>query len=227
MPLTLIDHVNIECAIRLLVACLCGGAIGVERTRRNKGAGIRTHMIVAVGAALFVIISKYGFQDILMAAGTRVDVSRVASGITAGVGFLGAGIIFMRGNSVHGLTTAAGIWATAAMGSAIGSGMYIVGIAGTAIIVVMQIILHNGVARGLENRRLTKLVIVMQDNPEEFQKFQSILEAKNIEITGGHINKHKDASLMYTLDVRVPLDLQPGELLELVKKSGTVKSIGM
>ncbi|MBE5907448.1 MAG: MgtC/SapB family protein [Lachnospiraceae bacterium] len=227
MPFTLIDNVNIECAIRLLVACVCGGAIGIERTRRNKGAGIRTHMIVAVGAALFVIISKYGFQDILLTAGTRVDVSRVAAGITTGVGFLGAGIIFMRGNSVHGLTTAAGIWATAAIGSALGVGMYLVGIVSTVLIVVLQVILHNGVARGWENTRLTQLVVVMQDNPEEFEKFQGILESKHIEITGGHINKHKDASLMYTLDVRMPLDLQPSELLELVKKSGAVKSIGM
>lgn len=140
MPFTLIDNVNIECAIRLLIACVCGGAIGIERTRRNKGAGIRTHMIVAVGAALFVIISKYGFQDILLTAGTRVDVSRVAAGITTGVGFLGAGIIFMRGNSVHGLTTAAGIWATAAIGSALGVGMYIVAVVSTVLIVLLQII---------------------------------------------------------------------------------------
>lgn len=227
MPFTLIDNVNIECAIRLLIACVCGGAIGIERTRRNKGAGIRTHMIVAVGAALFVIISKYGFQDILLTAGTRVDVSRVAAGITTGVGFLGAGIIFMRGNSVHGLTTAAGIWATAAIGSALGVGMYIVAIVSTVLIVLLQIILHHGVVKEWENSRLTKLVVVVQDDPEEFEKFQAILESKNIEITGGHINKHKDSSLMYTLDVRMPLDLQPMELLELVKSSGTVKSIGM
>lgn len=227
MPLTLFDNVNMECALRLLVACVCGGAIGIERTRRNKGAGIRTHMIVAVGAALFVIISKYGFQDIVSLAGTRVDVSRVAAGITTGVGFLGAGIIFLRGNAVHGLTTAAGVWATAAIGSALGVGMYLVGIVSTILIVVLQIVLHRGVAMGLENTLLTKLVVVMQDDPEEFRKFQEILESKHIEISGGHINKHKDASLMYTLDVRMPFDLQPSELLEMVKKSGTVKSIGM
>ena len=227
MPMELFDNTNIECALRLLISCLCGGAIGIERTRRNKGAGIRTHMIVAVGAALFVIISKYGFQDIVSLAGTRVDVSRVAAGITTGVGFLGAGIIFLRGNSVHGLTTAAGVWATAAIGSALGVGMYIVGIVSTVLIVVLQVVLHHGVALGLENSRVTKLVVVVQDDPEEFRKFQKILESKHIEIIGGHINKHKDASLMYTLDVRMPLDLQPSELLDLVKHSGTVKSIGM
>ena len=227
MPMTLFDNVNMECALRLLVACVCGGAIGIERTRRNKGAGIRTHMIVAVGAALFVIISKYGFQDIAALDGARVDVSRVAAGITTGIGFLGAGIIFLRGNSVHGLTTAAGVWATAAIGSALGVGMYILGVVSTVVIVLLQIILHRGVAQGLENTRLTKLVVTMQDDPEEFSKFQSVLESKHIEITGGHINKHTDDSLLYSLDVRIPYDLQPNELLELVKESGTVKSIGM
>ena len=227
MPFEIVDNMYIECALRLVIALGCGGAIGVERTRRNKGAGIRTHMIVAVGAALFVIISKYGFLDVAALEGARVDVSRVAAGITTGIGFLGAGIIFMRGNSVHGLTTAAGVWATAAIGSALGVGMYVLGIVSTVFIVLLQVILHRGVAQGLENTRLTRLVVTMQDNPEEFRKFQDLLESKHIEITGGHINKHKDASLLYSLDVRIPYDLQPTELLELVKNSGTVKSIGM
>lgn len=227
MPMQIFQNADMEYALRLLVACLCGGVIGIERTRRNKGAGIKTHMLVAVGAALFVIISKYGFQDITFIEGTRVDVSRVAASVTAGVGFLGAGIIFLRGNFVHGLTTAASIWVTSAIGSALGVGMYLLGIVSTVVIVISQIILHKHGTFGLENTTTSQLVVVMRDGADEFSKFQTLLAEKKIEVKGTHIKKHKDDSLVYRLDIRMPRDLQPSELLSLIQESGTVKSIGM
>ena len=119
--------------IRMFVACFCGAIIGLERSRRQKDAGIRTHMIVALGSALIMIVSKYGFMDIMHIEGIRADASRIASNVVTGVGFLGAGVIFVRDVSIKGLTTAAGIWATAGVGLAIGAGMYPLGIAATLL----------------------------------------------------------------------------------------------
>lgn len=226
MPSILIDNMNLECAIRLVVAGLCGAAIGAERTKRSKGAGIRTHILVAIGAALFVIISKYGFSDVVGLEGTQVDVSRVASNIVSGISFLGAGIIFMRGDSIQGLTTAAGIWVTAAIGLSVGSGMYFVGIIATAVILFVQVLLHRGVFQGMDNIISTRIVVSMQDDPIKFAEFQQILKGRQIEIYGSHVKRHKDNSLTYTLEVRMPKNISNRELLGLIRDYSIVKSIG-
>lgn len=106
-----------ECLLRIFLAALCGLVIGFERKARLKEAGVRTHLIVALGAALITIVSKYGFFDLaLFAEGIKADPTRIAAQIVSGVGFLGAGMIFMRHRTLTGLTTAAGIWTTAASG---------------------------------------------------------------------------------------------------------------
>ena len=146
---------ELECFVRILMASLCGCMIGYERTRRLKEAGhlvvadqikdsaapalkalkeagVRTHCVVACGAALMMVVSKYGFADIIqngvyLYGSDGVDASRIASQVVTGVGFLGAGVIFRTGTSVKGLTTAAGIWATSAVGLAFGAGLYLIG----------------------------------------------------------------------------------------------------
>ena len=128
---------------RLFLAGLCGAFIGYERANRRKEAGIRTHLVVSMGSALFMIVSKYGFADMLSLQGVALDPSRIAAQIVTGVGFLGAGMIFVRGQNISGLTTAAGIWATAGIGMAVGSGLHLLGVLGTALIFVIQIFLHK------------------------------------------------------------------------------------
>ena len=111
--MTVFFHAHIdelEYMLRIAIAALCGGIIGFERSRMRKEAGLRTHIIVAVGAALLMIVSKYGFMDILDTPGIRVDGSRVAANVITGISFLGAGVIFVRDVSIKGLTTAAGLW---------------------------------------------------------------------------------------------------------------------
>jgi putative Mg2+ transporter-C (MgtC) family protein len=115
------------------IALLLSAAVGLEREIRQKSAGLRTHTLVGVGAALFMLISKYGFNDVLEPGRVIVDPSRVAAQIVTGVGFLGAGLIFVRGGSVRGLTTAASIWVTAAIGAAAGAGLPVLAAAATAI----------------------------------------------------------------------------------------------
>ena len=112
--------------IRIVVAGLLGGIIGAEREFRAKIAGTRTHLLVAVGAALMMIVSRYGFDG-------QGDPGRVAAQIVSGIGFIGAGAIMVNRKAVHGLTTAAGIWVAAGIGMAVASGMYAIGIATTFI----------------------------------------------------------------------------------------------
>ncbi len=125
--------------IRLAIAGILGAAIGFERECRAKEAGTRTHFLVAVGSCLMMIVSQWGFQDI--AAGSaagfyRADVGRVAAQIVSGIGFIGAGTIMMQKQVVHGLTTAAGLWAVAGIGMAIGGGLYWVGISATCLALI-------------------------------------------------------------------------------------------
>lgn len=140
---------NLDFLLRLVASCACGAAIGYERSRRFKEAGIRTHVIVCCASALIMIVSKYGFVDLGYSAtgfldGTRgADPSRIAASVVSGIGFLGAGAIFRNKNAVKGLTTAAGLWATAGIGLTVGAGMYWLGAAATIIICVLQYLMHH------------------------------------------------------------------------------------
>jgi putative Mg2+ transporter-C (MgtC) family protein len=121
------------------LALLLSAAVGLEREIRQKNAGLRTHTLVGVGAALFMLISKYGFTDVLQPRLVVLDPSRVAAQIVTGVGFLGAGLIFVRRDSVRGLTTAASIWVTAAIGSAAGAGLPVLAVLATGIYFVVAL----------------------------------------------------------------------------------------
>jgi putative Mg2+ transporter-C (MgtC) family protein len=124
---------NWDFMIRLLVASLLGSAIGIEREYRAKEAGYRTHFLVALGSALFMLVSQYGFAAVLtVTPHASFDPSRIASQVVTGIGFIGAGIIFQK-HIVRGLTTAAGLWVTSAIGLAVGAGMYALGITVTVL----------------------------------------------------------------------------------------------
>lgn len=125
---------QLEFIARLGLAALLGGAIGFERERLSWAAGLRTHMLVSVGACLFMIVSAYGFMDVLGHDHISLDPSRVAAQVVSGIGFLGAGSILLRGDIVRGLTTAASLWTVAAIGLAVGGGLYIAAGSATAIV---------------------------------------------------------------------------------------------
>lgn len=128
----------VDLLIRLICACISGFIIGRERENKRKFAGIRTHLLVCLGACVAMIISKYGFAD-----SENYDVERIAAQVVSGIGFLGAGVIFVKNNSVTGLTTAAGIWLTSIIGMAFGSGMYFIGCISTIFIITSQVILYK------------------------------------------------------------------------------------
>lgn len=119
--------------MRIALAGALGGLIGLERQLRAKEAGLRTHILVGIGSAMFMIVSKYGFADMLEQAHVALDPSRIAAQVVSGMGFLGAGTIIIQKQVVRGLTTAAGLWVTAAIGLVIGSGLYEIGIYGALL----------------------------------------------------------------------------------------------
>lgn len=168
--------------LRLVLAFLLGIIIGFERKNRNKIAGVRTHAIVAFGAALMMIVSKYGFADIQ----GSYDASRIASQIVSGVGFLGAGVIFVKDRgSISGLTTAAGIWATAGVGMSVGAGLYIISVFSTLLLVIMQEMLHR--IGFLSNENHTAYVRVTIGNDVDILEMERIFRQEKVAIESSKI----------------------------------------
>jgi putative Mg2+ transporter-C (MgtC) family protein len=138
-----------EVLLRVVLAAVLGGAIGVEREIREREAGLRTHLLVAVGAALFTLVSAYGWHDFHFSAanGVTYDPTRIAAQIVTGIGFLGAGAIIRQGLSIRGLTTAASLWVVAAIGIASGAGYYSAAVITTVVVLVslwpLRIVAHR------------------------------------------------------------------------------------
>lgn len=204
--------------IRVLIALLCGGAIGYERSRQFKSAGIRTHIVVAVGSALITIMSKYGFNDILAMKGMNLDPSRVAAQIVSGIGFIGAGMILTSHTKVSGLTTAAGIWATAAIGMSVGAGLYVISIFTTLLIVLIQFLFHdNDISEFLVHRINIRIQIRAINQKKSLDIIKKILNDNHVKhpvtsvnsvdekdinlIAGGSMNNRKTSVSQIILDL--------------------------
>ena len=191
-----------ELAIRLLVASVCGLLIGVERELRAKEAGVRTHFLVCVGSALFMIISVYGFLSTKDLDGIRdADPSRIAAQIVTGIGFIGAGTIMVNRGSITGLTTAAGLWVAAGIGMAIGCGMYFLGLLSTLMVLVglelLRIFFHKS--------RLTSILVFKTTSRPAIAALEQGLRKK-----GWHVLKNDVAvkSKRNPDEFRVTLTLQ-------------------
>lgn len=131
------NTITYEFLLRLFVAAILGGVIGLEREYRAKEAGFRTHFLVALGSGLFMILSQFGFDDVLgHYEQVSLDPSRIASQVVTGIGFIGAGTIIFQKHVVRGLTTAAGLWVTSAIGMTAGAGMYVLSIATTVLVLL-------------------------------------------------------------------------------------------
>lgn len=198
--------IQLEYMLRIVIASVLGLVIGIERKNRNKSAGIRTHAIVALGAALMMVVSKYGFADV-----EKADASRVAAQVVSGIGFLGAGVIFVRNNLVNGLTTAAGMWATAGVGMAMGAGMYVVGLLSALLMIIVQFVMHkityfSNVAAG----GYIRLSIVQRE--DAVQNMARHLKKHKVDIIGTKINKNKKGEIKLEFDVVYPPGFDRDEL---------------
>ena len=125
-----------EYILHIVVAALLGGAIGLEREYRSKEAGFRTHFLVGLGSGLLMVLSMHGFDDFIGIQGIQRDPSRMAAQVISGMGFIGAGCIIFQKNAVKGLTTAAGLWVTSAIGMTAGAGMYALALVATALVLM-------------------------------------------------------------------------------------------
>lgn len=208
----------LDFGLRLFVAGMMGVAIGLEREYRSKEAGYRTHFLVALGSALMMIVSQYGFDDVLKTDLVRLDPSRVAAQVVSGIGFIGAGtIILLHKQIVRGLTTAAGIWATSGIGLAVGAGMYVVGVTATVLVLVglevLSLLFKNMGLRSLlieyssPNKdvlqEVTMLfgsrggIVVSYDMEEKVDRFGNLIYVVNLVLKTQKINEQGVMKLLH------------------------------
>ncbi|RFM27251.1 MgtC/SapB family protein [Deminuibacter soli] len=172
-----------ETIVRLLTAAALGSAVGWERQRKNGPAGLRTHMLVCVGAALTMLVSMFGFSDILGTPSVVLDPSRIAAQVISGIGFLGAGtIIFLRPQLIRGLTTAAGLWAVAAVGLAVGAGLYIAAVSTTVIILLILAAIKPLEKRLFAQQQLRKLTLIINTRQTPVAAIEKIVQQNELEV---------------------------------------------
>lgn len=177
------EQVYLNWIFRIVLATLCGCAIGYERTSRNKSAGIRTHAIIALGSSMFMIISKYAFFDV-----STADGARVAAQIVSGIGFLGAGVIFVKDDLIQGLTTAAGMWTTSGIAACIGAGLIFIGVFATLFLVVLQKIFHYPFFNQIDHPNVLIQTNIVSDKDEIYK----IFEKYGIEVNEIKMDKNLD-----------------------------------
>ncbi|MCR5828936.1 MAG: MgtC/SapB family protein [Lachnospiraceae bacterium] len=187
-------------SLRLVTALICGAVVGLERKKRRKKAGIRTHCLVALGAAIFAIISKYGFSDVI-SPGNDADIARVAANVVSGVSFLGAGVIFLRNKSVSGLTTAAGIWSVAGVGLAVGCGLYSVGAVGTLCMLFCQYVIYKPL-RKIEGYTPRPVQARIVKGDENIDNFIGVLKNIDKDFLIQSLTKHPDGSIDIVFSIK-------------------------
>ena len=200
----------------VLLAVVLGFAIGYERKLRYKEAGIRTHTIVCAGAALIMVVSKYGFGD-----SAEADAARVAAQIVSGVGFLGAGIIVYRKHEIHGLTTAAGVWATSGVGMAAGAGLYIVAAGATVILIAVQCLMHVK-CRFFQTKKYYQIKICFVNGGEECGKIKELFRTDRFNRL---VIERKGGETLYHATLNTDEEYSSARLQEIMAENPFIKSI--
>ncbi len=199
----------------ILVAALLGFAIGYERKMRFKEAGIRTHTIVCIGSALMTIVSKYGF------GGTDADTARVAAQIVTGIGFLGAGIIVYRRHEIRGLTTAAGVWATAGVGMAAGAELYIVAVGATVILIAVQCLFHTK-WKIFRTKKFYRVKIRFACSDGEAQIVKELFQTERF---SSLIIERKGEETLFCVTLNTDQEISSHQLNEIMKEYAFIRSI--
>ncbi len=221
---------NTDFFARILVACICGAAIGFERSMRFKEAGIRTHVIVCCAASLMMIVSKYSFADMTDITGQGLfgthgtDPARIAAQVVSGVSFLGAGIIFRNGTSIRGLTTAAGIWATAGIGLAIGGGLYFIGVFSTIVIALVQIIMHK-FAVSADSLIVGQVHCTVLHSNAFHTAMNKFIEKNKMQIIASKVAFNDDGTATYDLTLRMNQNITINDLSEFMESNEGVREV--
>ena len=189
---------------QLICAGLCGMAVGIERQSRMKSAGVRTHFVVAMASALMMIVSKYGFLDVISINGASVDVSRVAAGIISGIGILGGGLIFIgKQGLVSGMTT--------------GARMYVLGFEGTILILLMQYLFHRKFTIFKEPLR-AQTIFMVDDEGENVDTIIKRLEAMGIEVSRIKIEKKDENNFQLKCDIILPRKMERDDFTSRIEE---------
>lgn len=178
--------------LRLAVAALLGSLVGFERHLADKSAGMRTHLLVSLGSALVMIVSAHAFNDVLSPGRIVLDPSRIAAQVVSGIGFLGAGMILRQSSQVHGLTTAAGLWAIAGVGLAAGGGLYFVAFAATALILLTLTAIKPLEERLDARHERHTLNLLVKQQEFSIENLESILKGADLAVKGLSIRRAQD-----------------------------------
>ena len=208
---------DLELLAGLLLAAVLGGAIGAERELNDQPAGLRTHMLLTIGACLFTLISAYGF-------GGRTDPSRIAAQIVTGIGFLGGGAIVRHGLTVKGVTTAASIWATASVGVAIGAGSYVLGVGG-AVLVVGTLFGLRRADVVLQRWGVSREEYLIEAMPSfDMERLAEVGRREKVALRGMELQEDDDA-VRITLLVKLPPGYRPARLLNALSQVEGVRQV--
>ena len=210
---------DLELLGRLVVAATLGGAIGAERELNDQAAGLRTHMLLTIGACLFTLISAYGFGG-----GIGTDPSRLAAQIVTGIGFLGGGAIVRHGLTVKGLTTAASIWATASVGVAVGAGDYVLGVGGAALVVGTLFGLRR-VSATLQRWGVSREEYVLATRPGlDVQRIVEALRGERVDLRGldREMGGNEDRVVLV---VKLRPGYRPEQLLDVLGRLDGVRQV--
>lgn len=201
--------------LNILLAAVLGFLIGLERKLRSKEAGIRTHTVVCIGSALMMVVSKYAFE------GLNADVSRVAAQIVSGIGFLGAGIIMFRGKQMHGLTTAAGVWATAGVGMACGGGLWIVAVGATVLLIGIQFLMHSR-CRLFQRKKSYSVSIKFKYEEDAAEKIKQVFGAERF----NHLHIVRESEhIYYSATLNTDKEFSSVQLKEIMMQCPFIDSI--
>lgn len=211
---------------RLALALALSSAIGLERELRQKAAGLRTYTLVGLGSALFMLISKYGFFDVLE-ENVVLDPSRVAAQIVSGIGFIGAGLIFVRRDSVRGLTTAAGVWLTAAIGAAAGAGLPILAVA-TTLAYFLVVFVFSPLARRLPASPYAPSAVRVEyeDGRGTLRRVLAACTGRDFKVADVNVDRHDGGGDRKPGLVSVALEVHgPGPVADLAAELGEIDGV--
>lgn len=208
--------------IRIGLAILCGAVLGLERERLERAAGLRTHALVAVSSSLLMIVSTYGFADVIGVSQVSFDPSRVAAQVVSGIGFLGAGVIIFRKNTISGLTTAASVWSAAAVGLACGGGLFWAAAIVTVAILAIQIVLRFIEHRFFAHHQPSTLSVRMKHAPGQVAAVERVVLESGVPLRGLRLRTGRSED-------RIELvmgNAREAAVLRLVNRLGALDGIG-
>ncbi|MGL4737259.1 MAG: MgtC/SapB family protein [Cellulosilyticaceae bacterium] len=200
--------------LRILLGGILGGIIGLERKKRFKYAGFKTHFLVGLGSALIMVVSQYGFAD----AKVAVDPSRIAAQVVSGIGFLGAGTIIINKGGVKGLTTAAGLWVTSAIGLAIGCGLYDVAVV-SVLFVLIGLEFGNFLTKGFKGQLLIRIV----GDAECIERIWEVLREEGLDVLGYELQEGVGGR--HLIEIKMKITIKKRQKQTLMKKIQGLKGI--